>query len=117
MFAFPVTILFNRTDGIYPLDVTVNIDDVALIKPLDKSSELGIECEHSDTLLPNSEIVFVDGRVLPVLETAATLCTYLDAYRSLEEFYTRPPAPVTQGNIIPLFAKKPCNTSEGSTPD
>ncbi len=116
MFSFPVTVPFRRDDGIYPLDLTVNIDDVAVIKELDKSSELGIECDPSETLLPNSEIIFTDGRVLPVLETTATLVLYLDAYRSLEGFYTQPKGPTKQGNIIPLFGNSSCDTSEGSTP-
>lgn len=116
MFSFPVTVPVRYDDGVYPVDLTVNIDDVALIKGLDKSCGFGIECASSETLLPNSEIVFVDGRKLPVLETAATLNRYLDAYRILEGFYTQPNGPTEQGNIIPLFGKSSCDTSEGSTP-
>lgn len=117
MFAFPVTVPVLRDDGIYPLDLTVNIDDVAVIKELDKSSEFGIECEPSETLLPNSEIIFTDGRVLPVLETYATLLIYLDAYRSLEGFYTQPEGLTEQGNVISLFGNSSCDTSGASTPD
>lgn len=116
MFAFPVTVAIRRDDAIFPLDLTVNIDDVVVIKELDKSSELGIECEPSETLLPNSEIIFTDGRILPVLETVATLLVYLDAYRSLEGFYTQPEGLTEQGNVIPLFGNSSCDTSEGSTP-
>lgn len=117
MFGFPVTIPVRTDDGIFPLDVVVNLDDVAVIKTLDNEDELGVVSQSPDPLLPNSEIVLVDGRVIPVCETAATLNVYLDAYRTLDEFFTRPSGLTERGNVIPLFKKKPCATSEGSTPD
>ena len=114
MFSFPVTVLVRKDDQIDVIEVTVSIDNVAVIKPLDKTCGIGIECDYS--LLPNSEIVFVDGRVLPVLDRPEQLIRYLDAYRSLEEFYTQPIGETKQGSIIPLFGNSSCNTSEGSTP-
>lgn len=116
MFSFPVEVVVRTPEGIDLIKVHVAIDEIALIKPLDKSYGFGIECDPSYSLLPNSEIVFVDGRKLPVLDHAESLNRYLDAYRSLEEFYTQPKGSTKQGNIIPLFGKSSCDTSEGSTP-
>lgn len=117
MFGIPVTIPVRTNEQIFPLDVVVNIDDIAVIKPLDNEGELELLSHSPDPLLPNSEIVMVDGRVLPVLETPAVLHMYLDAYKSLDEFFTRPSGLTEQGKVIPLFKKTPCATSEGSTPD
>jgi hypothetical protein len=125
-------------DQIWTMGVTVNIDDIAVVKPLDNGYSFGVESDPLYSLLPSAEIVYTDGRKLPVLETAATVNRYLDAYRELEGFYTAPapPAmnssnrashrfpnesasPAAGGNVIPLFSSKaaPCATSEASTPD
>lgn len=122
MFSFPVTIVARTDESIFPLDVMVDIDKIAFVKPiLDNTDSFGVQCDRS--LLPSAEIHFEDGRVLPVLETAAILFTYLDAYLALDDFYTGPRAdpeeaqPVERGVIVPLFKDGSCATSVGSTPD
>jgi hypothetical protein len=106
----------------------VNVDDVLLVKPLlDNEPPFGVESASSD-MIPQCEIMFQDGRSLPVLETSHTIICYLDAYLAIEEFYTDPmfvcetevlEELVERGdNVVSLFgSKKPCATSEGSTPD
>jgi len=128
MFSFPVTIPVRRDESIFPVFVSVNCDDVLIVKPLlDNEPPFGVESASSD-LIPLSEIVFQDGRRLPVLESPHTIHCYLDAYLAIEEFYTEYHHPsmveaVEQfvgggDNVVPLFgSKKPCATSEGSTPD
>lgn len=121
MFSFPVTVPVRMEDEVYPLDLHVAIDDVAVVKPiLDKEERFGVKDPPHLSLIPSTEIVLVDGRKLPVLETPATVNRYLDAYRSLEDFYTGRAAATedtTGGVVIPLFQGGSCNTSRGSTPD
>ncbi len=128
MFSFPVTIPVRRNESIFPVFVSVNCDDVLIVKPLlDNEPPFGVESASSD-MIPQCEIVFQDGRKLPVLETAHTIHCYLDAYLALEEFYTdnifrmddeEVEEQMERGdNVIPLFgSKRPCATSEESTPD
>lgn len=124
MFSFPVTLVVRTNESIYPLDVTIDIDKIAVVKPLlDNGGSFGVECDLEAHLVPSSEIILEDGRKLPVLETVATIFQYLDAYRELEGFFTAPPA-VTRpevversGVVVPLFGTKlPCDTSPGSIP-
>lgn len=120
MFSFSVTVPVHAPDEIYTIYVTVGVDKVAVVKPLlDNSTDLGVYgAEH---FLPASEIVLVDGRKIPVVESPAAINRYLDAYRVLEGFYTGRAAAVEEparreGNVVPLFQGGPCATSEGSTP-
>jgi hypothetical protein len=128
MFCFPVTVPVRRDESIFSIVVSVNCDDVLLVKPLlDNEPPFGVESASSD-MIPLTEIMFQDGRRLPVLEHHRTVTAYLDAYLELEAFYTDPmfvcedevlEYPVPSGdNVVPLFGpKKSCDTSEGSTPD
>jgi len=128
MFSFPVTIPVRRDESIFPITVSVNVDDVLLVKPLlDNDLPFGVESCSSD-MIPQCEIMFQDGRSLPVLETSHTITCYLDAYLAIEEFYTDPmfvceyeevEELADRGdNVIPLFgSRKTCDTSEESTPD
>ena len=128
MFSFPVTIPVRKDDSVFPVFVSIPIDEIAVVKPLlDNDPPFGVESASAD-LIPLSEIVFVDGRRLPVLETPHIIHSYLDAYTAIEDFYTaglpiwesfevEEPAE-ERDNVVPLFgSKKPCATSEGSTPD
>lgn len=122
MFSFPVTVPIRKPEGIFPVDVTVAIDDIACIKSLDKVSPFGVCSASPDEFIPSSEIIFVDGRKLPVLETAHILHQYLDAYITLDEFFTMSTRPVKDrenpdDNVVYLSNRRSCNTSEGSTPD
>jgi len=121
MFSFPVTVPIRKPDGIFPIDVHVNIDDIACIKSLDKVGQVGVCSTSPDELIPSSEIILVDGRKLPVLETPATIHEYLDAYIALDEFFTMSTLPVIErehpdDNVVYLSTRRPCDTSEGSTP-
>ena len=121
MFSFPVTVPVRTNESIFPLDVMVAIDEIALVKPLlDKYPENGVESGLSSELYPASEIVFVDGRKMPVMETPATIHQYLDAYKSLDHFYTGRGDHAEQeerGVVVPLFKASSCVTSAGSIPD
>lgn len=125
MFCFPVTVPVLRSDSVIQMIVSVAIDELALVKPLlDNAPPFGVE--SSSDLIPLTELVFVDGRRLPVLEAPHIINCYLDAYTSIEDFYTASPPVWHEGgdpgvgrtdNVIPLFGTKPpCVTSEGSTP-
>lgn len=127
MFSFPVTIPCRNDESVFPVFVNVAIDDIAFVKPLlDSEPPFGIESASAD-LIPSCEIVFLDGRRLPVLETDHIIQCYLDAYEMIEDFYTEErgvamnerveEAVEGRDNVVPLFGKKPCATSEGSTPD
>lgn len=127
MFSFPVTIPSRNDEGIFPVFVSVAIDDIAFVKPLlDNEPPFGVESASAD-LIPSAEIVFVDGRRLPVLETAHIINCYLDTYNDIEGFYTEEHGvavnkrmeQLVEGtdNVVPLFGSpKSCVTSEGSTP-
>lgn len=124
MFSFPVTIPIRNDERIYPMDVTVAIDEVAFVKSLlDKTTKGGIQSAPCDPLIPLTEIVLVDGRSLPVLEPVTVIQQYLDAYRSLDEFFHRKAITLlnetgNNENVVPLFKAPPkCATSEESTPD
>lgn len=124
MFSFPVTVVVRTDESIYPLKVTIDIDKIAVVKPLlDNGPSFGVESESEANLIPASEIILEDGRKLPVLEPVATLFHYLDAYRQLENFYTfrprllEPEAVERSGVVVPLFGTKTtCDTSPGSIP-
>lgn len=120
MFYFPVTVPIRRDDSIIPIIVNVSIDKIVLVKSLlDNAPPFGVESSSVD-LIPLTELVFEDGRKMPVLEPPHIINCYLDAYRSLEDFYTEGRAAVVEesmgDNVIPLFKVAPCVTSEGSTP-
>lgn len=120
MFSFPVTVPVRRDDSIFPVIVSVAIDNIVLVKPLlDITLPFGVESASVD-LIPLTELVFEDGRKMPVLEPPHIINCYLDAYRSLEDFYTDGRAAVVEedlgDNVVPLFKAAPCDTSEGSTP-
>lgn len=133
MFSFPVTVPFRDPEGIFPVDLSVSIDMVLKVTPLDKDQSFGVESATLYSYLPSAEILFEDGRKLPVLETAATINRYLDLARQLEDFYTAPATPAMKdlikrappvdtprqgGEVIPLFGRQsPCASSEASTPD
>lgn len=121
MFSFPVTVPVRTPESIYPMDVHVDIDKIALVKPLlDNNHSSGVESDPLYSLIPNSEIIFEDGRRLPVLETVATITAYLDAYRTLDHFFNEPPIErqdeTKRGEVIPLFKDRSCVSSEASTP-
>lgn len=126
MFSFPVTVPFRDNEGVYGVDLMVNIDDIAVVNPLDNGVNSDVECDQLYDYSPLSELVLIDGRKLPVCEPPAIINRYLDIYRQIENFYTIPihigidPAKPGEdrGVIIPLFPKaRPCVSSEGSTPD
>lgn len=123
MFGIHVTIPYRSDSEVWPLDVTVQIDQIVLVKSiLDKEYTFGVESFPLYDCVPRAELLLEDGRKVPVLETAEDIHRYLDAYRQLENFYTAPAKPAmslvpsTRGEVIPLFKAPPCDSSEGSTP-
>lgn len=123
MFSFPVTVPVRTDESVYPMDVVVPIDEIAFVKPLlDKTPSDGVESLTSTSLFPLSEITFADGRKLPVMETPAIIQQYLDAYKSLDHFFTSSGKHADieeeeRGVVVPLFKASTCDTSAGSTPD
>lgn len=126
MFSFPVTVPIRGVEEVVTIKVHVQIDQIAVVKALlDNDTKSGVHSAPS-SLIPHAEIIFEDGRKLPVVEDQATILVYLDAYRELEDFYTGRAATVDvaprEGNVIPLFQGGPCTPtnpsamSEGSTP-
>lgn len=119
MFYFPVTVPIRRNDSIVPIIVNVSIDKIVLVKPLlDNRPPFGVESSSID-VIPQTELVFGDGRKMPVVEPPHLINCYLDAYRSIEDFYTADRAVAEEAygeNVVPLFRTAPCDTSEGSTP-
>ena len=123
MFTFPVTIPYRDEAGVYPFDVNVNIDDVLKVVSLSTINDYPVESDDLYSCVPATEIVFTDGRKLPVLETAAIINRYLDAYRQIEDFYTTVPSRRTvteksqEGVVVSLFGTRTvCDSSQAPTP-
>jgi hypothetical protein len=145
MYSFPITIPFRGDEGVYPLDVSVFVDDIVRVTPIDIDHSIGVESNTLYSCLPSCELLLADGRKLPILETAATIHRYLEAYRQIETFYTAPATPasevssigirnqpvrcvkpneprvrpltgLTEGVVVPLFGRTSCDTSEAPTP-
>jgi hypothetical protein len=128
VFIIPITVPVRFDDEIHRISVSVEIDKIAVVKPLlDIQGNIGVELNQHSTYAPLTELLLVDGRKLPVCEPPAIINRYLDAYRSIEEFYTAPRSVETgldkaapegdRGVVIPLFgARPPCASSQGSTP-
>lgn len=120
MFSFPVVAVIRTDHNIQHLTVNVAIDEICSVTNLlDKSHDFDVESFPLHQLCPQSEILFNDGRKLPVANPYNDILQYLDGYRVLEGFYTKPPtAPVeTDGVVVSLFRNKTCAIMEGSTPD
>jgi hypothetical protein len=128
VFSIPITVPYRVDDKVDRISVSVEIDKIVVVKPLlDILPNIGVECDQHSTYAPLTELVLEDGRKLPVCEPAETINRYLDAYRSIEDFYTKAPVyiavdPATpgadRGVVIPLFgARSSCASSQGSTPD
>jgi hypothetical protein len=132
MFSIPITVPFRDNTGVYGIDVSIDIDKVASVNPLDRRVDVDVELDLLYDYRPMAELLLHDGRKLPVCEPPAIIDRYLQAYRQIEDFYTnqpfrhlrlvpRPvgPEPGESGVIVSLFPKAPpsCASSEGSTPD
>lgn len=117
MFNIPITILYHTEEDITLLSAGVNIDDIVKVEPisLDNVSQNDIDSYDHCRHVPHTILHLTDGRKLPVREHAAEINVYLDAYRRLDEFFTRPrPAPSRGG--LRLIHGSSCGTSEASTP-
>jgi hypothetical protein len=124
MFNLPITLVVGRT-GDVPLILSAGIDIDSIVKveeiTLDKATPSEVEsylnCEH----VPHTLIHLEDGRLLPVRERPYEINVYLDAYRSLEGFFTttplseRPPVKAIHGGLRLIHGGQ-CDTSAGSTP-
>jgi hypothetical protein len=137
VFNLPITVPFRDPEGVFPVDLSVPVDSILRVTPLDNDHSFGVESATLYSCLPSTELLLTDGRKLPVLETAAMINRYLDLYRQIEDFYTAPATPAQNssasvshlvpnhgakpaagGIVIPLFGRTPpCDTSEASTPD
>lgn len=129
MFSIPVTVPVRFDDAVHGMDVTIDIDKIVVVNPIDIEGNFDVECNELYDFRPLSELVLIDGRKLPVCEPPAIIHRYLDAYRQIEDFYTQPIQPIEprrspasqpgdRGNVISLFfgSQPPCDISEGSTP-
>lgn len=131
MFSIPITVPYRDDTGVYGIDVSIDIDKVASVNPLDRTVDVDVVLDQLYDYRPMAELVLHDGRKLPVCEPPAIIDRYLDAYRQIEQFYTNlpfrhlrlvqepnGPEPGESGVILSLFPKAPpCVSSEGSTPD
>jgi hypothetical protein len=127
MFSIPITVPFRDKEGVYGIDVSVDIDKIVSVNPLDIEPNSDVELNQLYDYRPMSELLLNDGRKLPVCEPPAIIQRYLDAYQQIENFYTHglpPPGALipidlseSRGVVIPLFPKgRSCASSEGSTP-
>jgi len=128
MFSIPITVPYRDNDGVYGIDVSIDIDKIQSVNALDIMPNSDVELNELYDYRPMSELLLTDGRKLPVCEPPSIIQRYLDAYQQIENFYTYgslPPGaliPVdlsedSRGVVIPLFKARPCVSSEGSTPD
>jgi hypothetical protein len=127
VFSIPITVCYRDDHGVYGIDVSIDIDKVHSVRPLDRTVNSDVECDQLYDYRPMSELVLHDGRKLPVCEPPAIIDRYLEAYRQIEDFYTgirfkhlRVVKPSEEsGVLLHLFPKAspPCASSEGSTPD
>lgn len=129
MFSVPITIPLRLPDRVDRLVSSVEIDNIVkVVCLLDKRVDFDVECNELYGYTPLTELLLIDGRKLPVCEPADAIIAYLDAYRQIEDFYNTP-IPIDigfdpgspegdRGVVIPLFPdRRPCVSSEGSTPD
>lgn len=121
MFNIPVTVVVAFPERVAYLPSSIDIDRVAYCKKLlDNVDQSGVYGASSP--LPQCEIGLNDGRKLAVVESQEHVLQYLDAYRSLEDFFTQRACGEvveTDGNVVALFpqARTSCDTSRGLTPD
>lgn len=124
MFSIPITLVIARTsDTPMILSAGIDIDRIVKVEPisLDNATQTDVESYDNCSYVPHTLLHLEDGRLLPVREFADEINVYLDAYRSLENFYTstplaeRPPATVMQGGLRLILGGK-CDTSAGSIP-
>lgn len=125
MFNLPITLIVGRT-GDLPLILSagVDIDKIVKVEPilLDNGTDIEVESYHNCEHVPHTLIHLEDGRLLPVRERPDEINVYLDAYRSLEGFFTttpldqRQPVRTIRGTLRSIQGGL-CDTSAGSTPD
>lgn len=128
MFSIPITVPYRDNDGVYGIDVSIDIDKIYSVNALDIMPDSDVELNQLYDFRPMAELLLHDGRKLPVCEPPSIIQRYLDAFQQIENFYTYgslPPGaliPVdlseSGGVVIPLFKARPsCVSSEASTPD
>ncbi|ARK07569.1 hypothetical protein LAV_00194 [Sphingobium phage Lacusarx] len=117
MFCIPVTTPFRFPESVITLPVAIPIDEIVVVKSLlDSDANIGVESDYH-LISPRAEILFEDGRKLPIIESAAFVNQYLDGYRQLEAFYSAPAGAIEKtGVVIPLFQGSSCASSEASIP-
>lgn len=124
MFSIPITLVAGRTSDV-PLILSAGLDIDRIVKvekiTLDKGTETEVESYDNCEYVPHTLIHLEDGRLLPVRERPDEITVYLDAYRSLEGFFTttpladRPPVSSIRGGLRLIHGGQ-CDTSAGSTP-
>lgn len=124
MFNLPITLVVGQPSS-EPLILSagVDIDRIVKVEPilLDNGTVVEVESYYNCEYVPHTLIHLEDGRLLPVRERPDEINVYLDAYRSLEGFFTttplaeRPPVRTIRGTLR-LIQGGSCDTSAGSTP-
>lgn len=124
MFSIPITLIIARAaDTPLILSAGIYLDQIVKVEPisLDNGTQIEVESYDNCSYVPHSLLHLEDGRLLPVQERADEINVYLDAYRSLDGFFTttslseRPRASVISGGLRVIHGGK-CDTSAGSTP-
>lgn len=124
MFNLPITLVVHRpSDTALVLSAGVDIDKILKVEhiTLDNATSNELESYHNCAYVPHTLLHLEDGRLLPVREHPDEINVYLDAYRSLEGFFTttplaeRPPVRAIRGGLRLIHGGQ-CDTSAGSTP-
>lgn len=121
MFNIPITLLYDGQHGKIDLPSSVSIDDIATVKmiTIDSTCSFDVESYYHSDLVPHTEILLTDGRVLPVVERYGAICMYLDIYRQLDKDFSteqRPTVPPPSERSLKLIHGGICATSQASTP-
>lgn len=124
MYNIPVTLVISNPNGLpLLLSAGVDIDNIAKVETisLDNGEPNRLLSISELNYLPHTLIHMKDGRTLPVRELSGEITVYLDAYQTLEKFFTdtpiaeRAPATMIRGGLR-LINGGQCNTSAVSTP-
>lgn len=124
MFSIPITLVIGNPNGLPRLlSAGVDLDTILKVEPISLDSDEPnrlLSYQNSD-YLPHTIIHLLDGRSIPVREQPDEINAYLDAYHSLEKFFTdtpladRPPATMIRGGLRLIHGGQ-CDTSAVSTP-
>ncbi|MEQ6332981.1 hypothetical protein [Sphingobium sp. MK2] len=121
MFSIPITLIYKGDEGVIDLPSSVNMDDIALVRKivLDKVNQKSVESYYHLDMVPHTEIVLNDGRVIPIVERYDAIRMYLDTYRQIDADFSTMNVPSIASPsepILRLIHGDKCATSQVSTP-